>query len=127
MDIELAFKILGGIISAVVFIVVIKVTVDNLKGTVTDLKEKDNKQDKDLQDVRKDYKTEDDKIWAIVTKCREWQAEHEKEAAQRRLEIEREMGRLRESTGKVESQLAELVNLIKNLDSRLEKWIDKQA
>lgn len=109
MNIELGLKLIGAIVSAVVFIVIIKVTVDNLKETVNSLKEEDKQQ------------------WAIITKVREWQTEHEKEAAQRRLEIEREMGKLRESAGKVESQLSELVILVRNLDARLEKWIDKQG
>lgn len=69
----------------------------------------------------------DESQWAIITKCREWQASHEKEAADRRLEIERQLGKLREDSSKVESQLAELLRLVTKLTERFDKFMDKQG
>ena len=79
-----------------------------------------------LDKWKEDREKEDENQWNIITKCREWQTLHEKEAADRRLEIERQLGKLREDSSKVESQLAELLRLVTKLTERFDKWIDKQ-
>lgn len=102
MDTKSILEIAGILIGFAVAFGVFKNTVDNLK-------------------------QENSQQWTIITKCREWQSAHEKEAADRRLEIERQLGKLREDSSKVESQLAELLRLVTKLTERFDKFIDKQG
>jgi Zn-finger protein len=71
-------------------------------------------------------KSENAQQWTVITKCRDWQQIHEKEASERRLEIERQLGKIREDSSKVESQLAELLRLVTKLTERFDKFMDKQ-
>lgn len=71
-------------------------------------------------------KNENSQQWSIITKCRDWQQIHEKEAADRRLEIERQMGKLREDGSEVKGQLSELLRLVTKLTERFDKFMDKQ-
>lgn len=70
-------------------------------------------------------KGENESQWTVITKLRDWQDRHQMESAQTRLDIEKELGRIRENAGKIEIQISEVLRLVKGLDQRLERWIDK--
>lgn len=71
-------------------------------------------------------KEENKEQWRVITKLRDWQEQHQNQSSEYRLQTEKEFGKVRENAGKIESQLSELVNLIKALDARFERWIEKQ-
>lgn len=79
------------------------------------------KQAENLSEMDQALKNENQKQWDIITEIREWQRTHEREAADRRLEIEREMSKLRENDGLLSSKMDEIMRLVKTVDGKMDR------
>ena len=55
-----------------------------------------------LKNTVENLKDENQKQWTVITDLREWQDTHQRNSSDTRLEIEKDMGKLRENTGKIE-------------------------
>lgn len=59
--------------------------------------------------------------WEVITRLRNWQENHVIESAEKRLEIEREMGRIRESASSVLTKLDSLLALVNDLTKKIDR------
>ncbi len=63
-----------------------------------------------------------DEIWKVVTKTRDWQVDHEKDSAGYRIELEKEMGRIRENIGKWDAKLDNIINQLSYIKEAIKEW-----
>src|SRR5690242_10911477 len=85
-----------------------------LKNQVGNLEQK-------ARDNRDATDQEHQNIWKVIGELRMTLDEHLKGSAQTRLELEKEMGRIRESNGKTDSKLDTILSMITELSKRFEK------
>lgn len=59
--------------------------------------------------------------WRTINALRNWQENHVKESSEKRLEIEREMGRIRENATNVLAKLDSLLGLVNDLIKKIDR------
>lgn len=78
-----------------------------------------------LEDKYKDQKDDDTKmhenLWKIIGDIRASLLAHEKESNQVRLDIERELGRIRENASKFESKLDSIISMMEKISLKMDK------
>lgn len=67
----------------------------------------------------------DEKQWNQISNIRDWIIVHEKDEATKRLDLERDLGRMREETSKHNGKMDTLISMIDNLTKKIEKLEEK--
>ncbi len=66
-------------------------------------------------------KEEDQKQWDQIAKLRDWVTVHERDEATSRLDLERDMGRIREDASKAGGKMDTLISMITELTKKIER------
>jgi hypothetical protein len=74
-----------------------------------------------LRETNNNFKEDNQEQWVAITKIRDWVTVHERDEATARLDLERDMGRIRESVGKTDGKMDTLISMIVDLSKKLDK------
>lgn len=67
-----------------------------------------------------DIKRENGQQWTIIGKLRDYDQEHEKESAQRRLELETKISLVRENSAKSDSKLDDILRRLTSIEDKID-------
>lgn len=74
-----------------------------------------------LKEVDIELAAEDEKTWEVIQQIREWVTAHEKEVSDKRIELEKDMARIRETAIKTDSNQNQLFILVDKMDKKLDR------
>jgi signal transduction protein with GAF and PtsI domain len=79
-----------------------------------------------FEDQKKDSEKEHQNLWKVIGQLRVDFGVHEKDSATVRLDLEKEMGRLRENSGITTSKLDSIISLVTDLTKRFDRMEERR-
>lgn len=79
-----------------------------------------------ITDDKKDSDDQFKNVWKVVGDLREWTIQHARDSADRRLEIEKDIGHLRERIGNLDTKLDAIITYLKEISLKISKFEDER-